>query len=852
MTGFILDWPAAAERGPGAAGGKGWQLGRMAELGLPVPDGFVIAAEASRSHGIGQPVPAPVLAAVEAEIARRGWTGRPLAVRSSAPQEDSGSASFAGIHRSHLNVRGPAAMAVAIRSVWDSAWEEPALAYRQRAGISRDDVSMAVVVMPLLDTVASGIAFTCDPLSGRDDQVVVHAHWGLGEALVGGQAQGDEYRLQERLPGQPLALVAQQRGTKQRMTRAAARGGTELAPTPAEQASGAVLTDGQAETLGALAREAACALDYAAPWYDLEWAWDGTRFWIVQARPVTARRRHTYPALQGQPGLWSRANTREVLPEPLSALEWGLDRWMVDRMLTRGYVLSGYTPLPGVRRAALHWGRLYLDASVMQWEAYDALGIAPQAINRLLGGSQPEISVPPRSARQRLRHGASMLRYMWHAGGMRRRAGRILDAARRQAAQWRQAPLPAGAPGLAHRLRERFDAMHRADDLFFLQGSAGGTLSGLVDLVGKYCPGEGHALVAALMAGGEPSVTARQAYELMELAAVAAADPPALAWLRHPGRDAAAWARELGEDSPFRRAFAVFLDRYGHRAIAESYFGSPRWREDPAYLFDMVAGFIGHDPQAQRRRQREAADQAWRRLRERAPGWALPLVRWLVKVSTQESNHREAARSALMAYLEVLRRELLAAGGMLAGPDGLARPEDVFHLTLDEIYAALEGTLAPRHAAVRAAWRRARREAWAAQREPEVLIEAAQGAVAPLPGDGRVGGRGGDAWSGTPVGTGHARGVAHVAKGPRDGVGMAPGSVLVAPSTDPAWTPLFLRAGALVMETGGYLSHGAIVAREFGIPAVANLPGILEQVATGDLLDVDGHGGTVRRIARAG
>lgn len=315
--------------------------------------------------------------------------------------------------------------------------------------------------------------------------------------------------------------------------------------------------------------------------------------------------------------------------------------------------------------------------------------------------------------------------------------------------------------------------------------------------------------------------------------------------------------------SPFRRAFAEFLDRYGHRATAESYVRQPRWREAPDYLLDTALGMIGSNAQALRQRQRDAARQAWQRVRDAIPPLArppmLPLLRRMVRVATRESNQREAARSALMRYLETVRRTALALGEQLArtGDDSegnsLARPEDVFHLTAYELLAAAEGRLPLRQAARRAARRAEILARQADEIEPAVIVEQPGASPAVLPSAEPSAASAAEAaagrWSGTPVGAGQAQGPACVARSPQQATAMANGDILVAPSTDPAWTPLFPRAGGLVMETGGYLSHGAIVAREFGIPAVVNLPGILSQLADGDMLSVDGDRGTVQRVA---
>lgn len=849
MSALLLDWPAAAAAGPAQAGGKGWQLGRMARLGLPVPDGLVIAAAASRDRAADGSVPAQLLARILEEVRARGWSDHALAVRSSAPQEDSARASFAGLHRSCLNVRGAQALAAAIVSVWDSACEPAAVAYRERFGYAADDAAMAVVIMPLLPAVASGVVFTCDPLSGRDDHVLINAHWGFGEALVGGHADVDEYRLRVRRIDDGLELIEQRVGAKRQQSSARADGGTQLSETPRELAQRAVLTPAGAAEIAALARDAAVALDFARPRFDVEWVWDGARFWIVQARPVTASARHTYPALLQQPSLWTRGNTKEILPEPLSAMDWSLYAIAADRMLTLGYALGGYPILPGVAHASLHHGRVYLEASLIQWEGYDAYGIAPAAINALLGGTQPAIAVAPPSWRARAQRGGRLLRYMRRSAKQRRSAAADLARAREQARAWREQELSQGNRGLAALLRQHVAQVRASDELFFLQGSAGGSLTTLVDVVEKRCPGEGQALTAALMAGGEPSVTAQQGYDLIALAQVAAEDEAASAWLRSAGRDSAQWSAQLPESSAFRREFSVFLDRYGHRAVAESYLRHARWREQPAYLLDLVSSLLGRDAQAMRQRQREISAQAWQRLNACTPAWLRPLIRHLLRSATVDCNQREAARSALMAYFEAIRRLAMKLGERLSGDGGFAQADEVFDLTAEELCAVAEGRLGLSHAKARADERRAMRLHWAATAEPDVVIEhgalaavaAASAATATQDADGTF-------WSGTPIGAGRAHGRARIVRDPREAAALETGDVLIAPSTDPAWTPLFLRAGALVMETGGYLSHGAIVAREFGIPAVANLPGILGELSEGERIEVDGHRGRVRRL----
>jgi pyruvate,water dikinase len=839
---MILDWAQARASGPSRAGGKGWQLGILAELGAPVPEGFVIDVTASAAHRRGEPLPESLVAILAGELARRGWLDRPLAVRSSAAAEDSQRASFAGIHSSSLNVCGLDACVQAVREVWDSFWSPAALAYRQRLGIPAVETAMAVVVMPLVTAVAAGVAFTCDPVSGREDQVLIHSNWGLGEALVGGQIEPDEHRLQEDYTHDRLVLVGKRRGSKLRRSEVAACGGTELREMPTELASRWVLSDEQALELGAIARDAAFALDYASPCHDIEWVWDGNKLWIVQARAITARARYTYPALARQPALWSRGNSRDVAPDPLAAMEWSLTRSLLNRMITRTPAAGGYATLPGVQRLSLRHGRLYFETAILQWESFDGFAVPPRSYNQLLGGHQPDIAVPRITIRQSLARARRSVRFLFGCIKPRLQAKQVFQRAYALAATRLAAPIPADAVELARVLHEQLVWIRTADDLLILQ-LAGSALFVLLELLEKHLPGEGQALTAALLAGGEPSVTALQAYGLMELARVATGDTTALDWLRSAGRVGVDW-RHLPEASPFRHAFGNFIERFGHRGVYESYLRNPRWREAPDYLLDTVVGLLGSDPGPLRERQRNATLRARQRVRGSLPLRYRHIIPLLVKFATVERNLRESARSALVAHFEVVRRYAMALGARLQEAGGLENPTDVFHLTLPELHAAAVGSLSTQSVANRVRWRRRQLERYTLEVAPEVIVEHGEQGVRNIEA---VSSRVGELWRGTAVGSGEATGVAHIARHPTDALRMAPGAILVAPSTDPGWTPVFLKAGGLVMETGGYVSHGAIVAREFGIPAVVNLPGILHEVRDGDLLEVDGNRGTVRR-----
>lgn len=834
----LLDWEAAAAQRT-EAGGKGWQLGMLARYGLPVPDGFVIPASVSRSDMDD----ADLASLLRGELARRGWLDTPLAVRSSATMEDSEQASFAGIHLSRLNVTGIDALLGAVRDVWASLWTPHASAYRERFGIADADAAMAVVVMPLLPARAAGIAFSCDPRTGRDDQVVVHAQWGLGESLVAGEADGDEYRLQEDLRDTRLSLLEKRVGSKARKTVIGEQGGTSTIDTPQDEAAGQVLDDAQAVTLGEFVRDAAFALDFARPFYDVEWVWDGVRFWIVQARPITAMARNTYPAIADQPTIWTNGNSRDVMPLPMSAIDWCSVRRLVNELLEAAYRHARYPLIPGGQRAGLFHGRLYLNLSLLMWEAWDGFGVSPKIINEMAGGHQPEITVPANSLRKRLGRLPYFFRFAKSTLPMRKRAEEAASKARAHATQWKRAPFPDDPLACYELLLDRTRIVHGQSELSLMQGSGGASLSMLVEALEKYLPGEAYTTATALLAGGEPSVTAQQGYDLMTLAEIAVRIPEVKTWLMQKERDDN-WWRTLDESHPFRQAFSAYLDKYGHRGVYESYMRHSRWHEAPGYLLDNIAGLIGTNLQDVRSRQEQARAQAWRKIRSAMPWHARLSLNFFVQTAIRDSNQRELARSTFAAMADAVRPHFLHIGRELAGRGALEHATHIFELTLPEIGLALLRMTAPEGIARRVADRLAQRAHWETVHGPDVIqVDGPPVAIAestPVPtGDIRVG---------VAVGAGFARGVARVIHHPRDGARLGQGEILVAPSTDPAWTPLFLRAGGLVMETGGYLSHGAIVAREFAIPAVVNIPGILSEVRDGDVIEVDGGTGRIRLV----
>jgi pyruvate,water dikinase len=361
----------------------------------------------------------------------------------------------------------------------------------------------------------------------------------------------------------------------------------------------------------------------------------------------------------------------------------------------------------------------------------------------------------------------------------------------------------------------------------------------LEQTIERWFPGEGGPLAAALMAGSGHVVSAEHGYRLFDLARAAAADPGARAFLTRQD-----WQAVL-PSGPFRHALQGFLAEFGHRGIYEAELANPRWSEDPGFLFEQVRRILADGaltrPDAPARERRR---QAERRLR----GLSLPrrlLVRWLARQSAGAAARREAGKSALIAMALPVRRLLLEFGRRLVEQGVLESVDDIFHLARADLEAFARGEWDGRGARALVEQRRQLRQARLDAAPPPDLIELEPTRPAPpVPIDSP-----GGILRGMAASPGRAHGPARLILHPAQADRLQRGDILVAPSTDPGWTPLFLRCAAVVTEVGGYLSHGAIVAREFGLPAVINVPRVLELLADGELITVDGDASLISKLS---
>jgi pyruvate,water dikinase len=336
---------------------------------------------------------------------------------------------------------------------------------------------------------------------------------------------------------------------------------------------------------------------------------------------------------------------------------------------------------------------------------------------------------------------------------------------------------------------------------------------------------------------------------LWALAGRVRADPASSAALRQVEPAGLAADYRAGRLPPvFQRGLAAFLDRYGHRAVAEIDLGLPRWADDPSHLLGALANYLAlgdasQAPDAQFRRGAAEAERTGRELVRRAAGrnpFRGAAVRFLLSRGRSLAGARERPKFLIVLMLDRARAILAPVGDGLAAAGRLDASDDLWFLSLPE----LRGALGPGGADLRpvVAERRARYAEELRRRHlPRILLSDG---TEPASAAGPAPEAAGAVLRGSPASAGQVTGRARVVLDPV-GARLEPGEILVAPSTDPGWTPLFLTAGGLVMEMGGAMSHGAVVAREYGIPAVVGVAGATERIRDGELLAVDGTAGTV-------
>ena len=851
-------------------GGKARNLGLLIQHGFDVPDGFCLDTRSFRTALDGLPLTgspeqvrsrissAPMPESLRADVEQRYRAlgdDVPVAVRSSATAEDLDDASFAGQQDTYLHVVGFASVLDAVRRCWASGWTDRAVGYRRDRDIADAGVSVAVVVQRMVDAEVAGVMFTADPLTGTRTHCVVEANPGLGESVVSGSVDPDHWVV-ETSTGK---VLTERVGTKQSRVIGLAGGGTRV-----EELTHVApcLHPDQLAELARLGAEIEAA--FGTP-QDIEWAIAaGGRIWLTQSRAITT----LFPLLDG-PGaeynVYFCLSLAQGLVRPITPM--GRCQMRLIGSCVAG--LAGH-PVADVGRgpAGLTFaaGRPFVNLTRILANPASrklAIGACSFMEARLVPVIERLVEDPTSPLHARTKTGTfgsvvSVIKTMAPilikvrlplqvitAAISPRRAYRRLDRAEQKLRGMR---LAADTPS-ARRL-DLVEEFLATKAMLLMPSNIGYAVAGFAFLgLARSLLGEaGRGRLQPILRSLPHNVTTEMDLDLWALSREIVKDPASLAMFAEAA-DAVELADRWSEGnlpSIAQRGVGWFLDQHGYRGVAEIDLGMPRWSEEPRHVISLINNYLQLDDTHDAAQHfRSGAAQAERQieylcaqLAEQPSLGALKagLARFCLRRCRALVGLRERPKSLLVLAFTRMRRELLVVADELVARGVLSEPADMFMITIDDARRGLRGDdLRPLVEANRAEYdhemqrRHVPRLLLADGTEPEAL---GSGAVTEA-----------DLF-GSPASSGVVTARARVILDPV-GARLEQGEILVAPSTDPGWTPLFLIAGGLVMEMGGSNSHGAVVAREYGIPAVVGVRDATTRIRTGDVITLDGASGTV-------
>ncbi len=863
MSRYVLDFQEIDQAQIAAVGGKGAHLGELARIeGIRVPAGFCVTTEAFqrvmedapslterlawlsrleaddreairalsaeiRQTIEGMAIPDDLAAAIIAPLARLGEHAA-YAVRSSATAEDLPGASFAGQQDTYLNVVGRKAMLQHVSRCWASLFTERAVTYRLRNGIDQRQVQMAVVVQRMVFPQASGILFTADPVTGNRKIASVEASFGLGEALVSGLVNADVYTVRDS------QVTARQIAAKQLAIFASPAGGTQEQAIAPEQQEQPALTDAQAVEIVAQGRR--IEAHFGRP-QDIEWCLAGGAFQIVQSRPITTL--FPIPVASDQENhVYVSVGHQQMMTDPMRPL--GLSVWQM------------MTPRPMVEAA----GRLFVDVTRELASPASRTGIMAA-----LGKSDPLI-------------GDALHTIIDRAG--------FLPAVPDEGPAWTlpgSSPTPIETdPDLVPELIAHSEAALAAlqREVQPLSGSA------LLDFIQKdlqemwrmhFDPRSMQVVLAGMEASwwlndhlqewlGEKqaadtltqsvshNVTSEMGLALLDVADAVRPYPEVVTFLQQVTDkgflEELPWLRG-GKEA--RDAIQAWLDIYGMRCAGEIDITRPRWSERPSALIPLILSNIRNfaPGEGQRRFARglreaqEKEQEVLARLRDLPDGAQKATeTRQQIDRVRAFAGYREYPKYGMVNRYFVYKQALLKEAERLVQAGVLGDKEDISYLRFDELQEAV------RTQQVDAQLIQQRKDAFTtyqALTPPRVMTSDGEAVTGVYRRDDLEPG----ALIGLPVSAGTSEGRARVILDMAE-ANLEPGDILVTAYTDPSWTPLFVTISGLVTEVGGLMTHGAVIAREYGLPAVVGVEHATRLIRNGQRIRVHGTDGYVEML----
>jgi pyruvate,water dikinase len=883
-----------------SGGGKALNLVRMERLGLEVPPWFCVSARAHdeflRVNGLSADVQrGSPLARVARDVERQLFAGRMpseiedaiaealdaaglrdhfVAVRSSGLDEDSTRHSFAGQLASFLSRRGLADVLEALVRCWASAYSERALAYRIERGLPLEGIRIGVVIQRMVNAEAAGVAFSRNPVRPLDRaKVLISSVWGLGEGLVSGKLDADEFEV-HRDTLDVHATVAE----KMHAVRPVSSGGVHTVELAVQDRRRPSLRDAQVREVARLTLRLEAAL--GGP-QDCEWAFEGGRLYPLQTRPITHLPPDALfdPATTGaRPVLWDNSNIVESFGGVTSPFTFShasrayreVYRQFCEVMAVPRRVIAEHEPLFR-NMLGLVRGRIYYN--LVNWYRLVSLfpGAASSAsfMETMMGVKQslgPELAalfeVPgPRYSRWRKLWLA--LVSLWRFATLDRAIARFQSRLEAASRRFRGHDLAALS------LQEQSELYHEMEREILARWQvpiindvrcmlAFGLLKALTEKwIGATA--EASSLRNDLLCGQGDLASTEPTRMLMRIAErVDRGDPAVRLWLVTSG--SAVVLRDLGARAPALAAdLREFLDRYGYRCVDELKLEAPDLNDDPTFALEAIVSCMrekNSSIDAMDARQAEIRLRAERAVRARLAGWRRAVYFALLGWTRRAVRDRERLRFDRTKAFSMARQLFRAIGANLVKLGVLKDARDVFYLTVEELLAWIEGRAVTIELAGLVDLRRAEWEGYRRTLPPpdRFLTTGAAGAAFAhvqvlLAADllqGEAGCSDSDLLVGTPCCPGTVEGPVRVVRAMEDARGLR-GEILVTERTDPGWVPLYPSCTGLLVERGSLLSHSAVVARELGLPTIVGISGgLLRKLENGFRVRMDAGRGEVR------
>lgn len=858
-------------------GGKGANLGEMTQAGFPVPFGFCVTTESYkefvRHNNLSEFIALSVKGANLENIAEIGGQIRKkiqlsvipeevgqqiirsvnklgienyYAVRSSATAEDLAFASFAGQQDTYLNIKGEKALLDSVRNCWASLFTDRAILYRIQNKIQHEKVHMSVVVQKMVLPEVSGIMFTADPISGNRKVISIDAGYGLGEALVSGLVSPDIYKYNKSSKEIENKTIAE----KKLAIMPVEGGGTKKVEITAGKAASQVLADSQIKSLAELGMS--IEKHYGCP-QDIEWCLEKDRLYIVQSRAITS----LFPVPQPLPKdealhAYVSFNHFQVMTDPISPL--GID------------MLRMILPFEQGARSAEEYkvtksagGRIYLDISeILQYKKprhilasfmTNADALAAAALVELINRPDFEERIKKnKNAGKALRkffmpiafRAIKNITFKKPEGTVEFVNGYVNNQVKNISEVIKNSK-----PGI-----ERLEAIYMAagrslsfQELLPIMAAAMASFKALEALEEKLLGTRKYADI--IVKGLEGNITTEMGLLVGDLADMVRKSPSLIREFTNVDYSTLNDRINKLKDSEFTKKYKAFMEIYDMRAAGEIDMARERWIENPKPLAKAIMAIVNTSEEGIHRneyketieRAKKASVELIKEVERKHGKIKGKIVKRMIRVLRNYMPIREHPKYLIMKCILIYKKAFLEEAKLLVEKGHLSDVKDVFYVSFWELYRAVQNNDSLIELVKN---RKEEYEHFSKLTPPRVLTSDGEEIKAGYKRDNLPEG----ALPGMPVSSGVIEGIARVITDPSK-ASINKGEILVAPFTDPGWTPLFINAAGLVMEVGGLLTHGTVVAREYGIPAVVGITDATGKIKTGQRIRVDGNAGFV-------